>query len=68
LEEKNEGDIFTGAGCAGQRYVSKLPNNAIQVAGHFYVLVNLKRITKKRVPDYEVYNTITDLKNGKNNI
>lgn len=67
--EENGGDIFTGAGCAGQGYTIKLPNSSIQVDMPFLCFGELKKdYPKKRLPDYEVYDKITDLKNNKDNV
>jgi len=67
--EENGGDIFAGAGCAGQGYTIKLPNSAIQVDMPFLCFGELKKdYPKKRLPDYEVYDKITDLKSNKDNV
>ncbi len=67
--EENGGDIFSGAGCAGQGYTIKLPNSSIQVDMPFLCFGELKKdYPKKRLPDYEVFDKITDLKTNKDSV
>jgi len=67
--EENGGDIYTGSGCAGQGYTIKLPNSSIQVDMPFLCFGDYKKeYPKKRLPDYEVYDKISDLKSSKDKV
>ena len=67
--EENGGDIFTGTECAGQSYIIKLPNSGINVDMPFLCFGEFKKdYPKKRLPDYEVFDTIADLKSNNDNV
>jgi hypothetical protein len=67
--EENGGDIYCNTGCAGQSYIIKLPNSSIRIDMPFLCFGELKTdYPKKRLPDYEVFDTISDLKNNKDNV
>lgn len=67
--EENGGDIYCNTVCAGQGYIIKLPNSSIRIDMPFLCFGELKTdYPKKRLPDYEVFDTISDLKNNKDNV
>ncbi len=69
IGEENGGDIFSNTECAGQGYTIKLPNSFIQIDMPLLCFGELKKkYPKKRLPDFEVFSTIDDLKNNKDNI
>jgi Peptidase family S41 len=67
--EENGGDIYVGAGCAGQSYTIRLPNSKIEVHMPFLCFGEVEiRYPKKRLPDYTVYPQIDDLQAGKDTV
>jgi hypothetical protein len=67
--EENGGDIYCNTLCAGLSYNIKLPNSAIVVDMPLICFDELKKdYPKKRLPDYEVFPTIKDLKNNKDTV
>jgi len=67
--EENGGDIYSNTECAGQGYSIKLPNSSIVVDMPLLCFGLLKKdYPQKRLPDYEVYDKITGLKVGKDNV
>jgi hypothetical protein len=64
--EENGGDIFANTECAGQGYSIKLPNSFIEIDMPALCTGQLKKdYPKKRLPDYEVFDKITELKANK---
>lgn len=69
IGEDNGGDIYSNTECAGQGYSIKLPNSSIVIDMPLLCFGLLKKdYPKKRLPDYEVFDTISDLKNNKDNV
>lgn len=69
IGEENGGDIYANTECAGQGYKIKLPNSFIEIDMPALCTGQLKKdYPKKRLPDYEVFDKITDLKNNKDNV
>jgi Peptidase family S41 len=67
--EENGGDIYSSSGCAGQGYIIKLPNSSIQVDMPFLCFGEFKKeYPKKRLPDYQIFDKITDLKAGRDHV
>lgn len=67
--EENGGGIYTNSGCAGQGYTIKLPNSAIQIDMPFLCFGELKKnYPAKRLPDFEVYDSIESLKEAKDDV
>lgn len=67
--EENGGDIYCNSGCAGQGYIIKLPNSSIQVDMPFLCFGELKKqYPPKRLPDYQVFDNIADLRANKDNV
>jgi Peptidase family S41 len=61
--EENGGDIYCNSLCAGLSYIIKLPNSSIAVDVPLLCFDEFKNdYPKKRLPDYEVFDKITDLK------
>lgn len=66
---ENGGDIYCNSMCAGLSYVIKLPNSSIEVDMPLLCFGEFKRdYPKKRLPDYEVFDKISDLKDNKGNV
>ncbi|WP_298153469.1 S41 family peptidase [Flavobacterium sp.] len=67
--EENGGDIFCNTICAGQGYKIKLPYSGIEVDMPFLCFGELnKDYSKKRLPDYQVFETPSDLKANKDSV
>lgn len=63
IGEENGGDIYSNSGCAGQGYIIMLPNSSIRIDMPFLCFGELKKeYPKKRLPDFEIYDKVTDLK------
>lgn len=64
--EENGGDIYANTECAGQGYKIKLPNSFIEIDMPVLCTGQLKtNYPKKRLPDYEVFDKLTELKANK---
>ena len=69
IGEENGGDIYSNTMCAGQGYTIKLPNSSIQVDMPLLCFGELKKdYPRKRLPDYEVFDKISDLKANQDNV
>lgn len=69
IGEENGGDIYANTECAGQGYSIKLPNSSIEIDMPALCTGALKKdYPKKKLPDYEVFDKITDLKSNKDNV
>ncbi len=69
IGEENGGDIYSNTECAGQGYGIKLPNSSVTVYVPLLCFGELKMdYPKKRLPDYEIFNTISDLKTNKDRV
>ena len=69
IGEENGGDIYANTECAGQGYSIKLPNSSILIDMPVLCSGQLKRVyPKKRLPDYEVFEKIADLKANKDTV
>jgi hypothetical protein len=67
--EENGGDIYSNTECAGQGYGIMLPNSSVTVYVPLLCFGELKMdYPKKRLPDHEVFDTISDLKNNKDSV
>lgn len=67
--EDNGGDIYCNTICAGQGYPIILPNSSIRVDMPFLCFGELKKdYPQKKLPDYEVFDKITDLQANKDTI
>ena len=67
--EENGGDIYSNTLCAGQGYTIKLPNSLIEVDMPLLCSGELKKdYPKNRLPDFEVYDNISDLKTDKDSV
>ncbi len=67
--EENGGDIYCNTLCAGLSYIIKLPNSSIAVDMPLLCFDELKKeYPKKRLPDYEVFDKISDLKANQDNV
>lgn len=67
--EENGGDIYSNTLCAGQSYIIKLPNTAIEIDMPLLCFGDLKKeYPEKRLPDFVVYGTINDLKSNKDSV
>jgi hypothetical protein len=67
--EENGGDIYANTECAGQGYSIKLPNSFIEIDMPALCTGQLKKnYPKKRLPDYEVFDKLTELKANKDNV
>lgn len=69
IGEENGGDIYSNTECAGQGYGITLPNSTITTYIPLLCFGELKKeYPKKRLPDYEVFNKIEDLKNNNDKV
>lgn len=69
IGEENGGDIYSNTECAGQGYLIKLPNSSILIDMPVLCTGELKRYyPAKRLPDYEVFDKIADLKANKDTV
>ena len=69
IGEENGGDIYANTECAGQGYKIKLPNSFIEIDMPALCTGVLKTAyPKKRLPDYEVFDKIVDLKSKKDTV
>lgn len=67
--EENGGDIYSNTLCAGMSYIIKLPNSLITIDMPLICFDELKKdYPKKRLPDFEVFDKIEDLKNNKDSV
>ncbi len=69
IGEENGGDIYANTACAGQGYLIKLPNALVEIDMPALCFGLLKKdYPKKRLPDFEVFDKITDLKANKDSV
>jgi len=67
--EENGGDIYSNTECAGQGYGIVLPNSSVTVYVPLLCSGELKKeYPKERLPDYEVFDRIIDLKLNKDKV